>query len=58
MTTSDRITCRPDKRCECPGIKGSRILVYDIPAMLAEGTTKSEILEDFPDIEPVDIHAC
>ena len=35
-----------------------RITVYDILAMLAEGMTETEILEDFPELEPADIRAC
>ena len=41
-----------------PCIRGMRIRVSDILEMLAENVSVSEILEDFPDLEPEDIQAC
>jgi uncharacterized protein (DUF433 family) len=35
-----------------------RIRVSDILEMLAENVSVSDILEDFPDLEPEDIQAC
>lgn len=35
-----------------------RIRVTDILEMLAENVSVTEILEDFPDLEPADIQAC
>ncbi len=35
-----------------------RIRVSDVLEMLAAGTSKEEILTDFPDLEPDDIRAC
>ncbi|MCM2287514.1 MAG: DUF433 domain-containing protein [Sulfuritalea sp.] len=58
MNISDRITLEPGKRGGRPCIRGLRITVYDILAMLAEGMTEAEILEDFPELEPDDIRAC
>ncbi|MCX7161824.1 MAG: DUF433 domain-containing protein [Betaproteobacteria bacterium] len=58
MNISDRITLEPGKRGGRPCIRGLRITVYDILAMLAEGMAESEILEDFPEIEAADIRAC
>jgi len=58
MNRSDRITLEPGKRGGRPCIRGLRITVYDILAMLAEGMAESEILEDFPEIEAADIRAC
>lgn len=58
MNISDRITLEPGKRGGRPCIRGLRITVYDILAMLAEGMTETEILEDFPELEPADIRAC
>ncbi|MEG3896431.1 MULTISPECIES: DUF433 domain-containing protein [unclassified Microcoleus] len=53
-----RITQTP---CQCGGrpcIQGMRIQVNDILEMLAENVSVTEILEDFPDLEPEDIQAC
>src|ERR1044071_9562272 len=53
-----RITIRAD---QCHGrlcIRGMRIRVADILAMLAEDVTADEILRDFPDLEYDDIRAC
>lgn len=41
-----------------PCIRGMRIRVSDILEMLAENVSATEILEDFPDLEPEDIQAC
>jgi uncharacterized protein (DUF433 family) len=35
-----------------------RIRVSNILEMMAENVTTEEILMDFPDLEPDDIHAC
>jgi uncharacterized protein (DUF433 family) len=46
---------------ECGGlpcIRGMRIRVSDILEMLAENVSITQILEDFPDLEPEDIQAC
>jgi uncharacterized protein (DUF433 family) len=53
-----RITQIPGQCGGRPCIRGMRIRVSDILEMLAENVTVSEILEDFPDLEPEDIQAC
>lgn len=58
MKISDRITLEPGKRGGRPCVRGLRISVYDVLAMLAEGIPETEILEDFPELEPADIRAC
>lgn len=58
MNTSNRITLEPGKRGGRPCIRGLRISVYDILAMLADGMVEAEILEDFPELESADIRAC
>jgi uncharacterized protein (DUF433 family) len=58
MNDLSRITMEPGNRGGRPCIRGLRITVYDILAMLAEGLAEAEILEDFPEIEPEDIRAC
>ena len=54
----ERITITPGKRGGQPTIRGLRITVYDVLRMLADGTSESEILADFPELEPADIRAC
>lgn len=53
-----RITQTPGKCGGRPCIRGMRIRVVDILETLADGVPFSEILEDFPDLEPEDIRAC
>ncbi|WP_456405863.1 DUF433 domain-containing protein, partial [Thiolapillus sp.] len=40
-----------------PCIRGLRITVYDILEQLATGNSNTEILEDFPELQPEDIQA-
>ncbi|MBD1824670.1 DUF433 domain-containing protein [Cyanobacteria bacterium FACHB-DQ100] len=54
----DRITQTPGQCGGRPCIRGMRIRVSDILEMLAENVSSTEILEDFPDLEPEDIQAC
>jgi len=58
MKISDRITLEPGKRSGRSCVRSLRISVYDVLAMLAEGMAETEILEDFPELEPADIRAC
>lgn len=58
MSVTERITLEPGKRGGRPCIRGLRITVYDVLAMLAEGMAEAEILEDFPELENADIRAC
>ncbi|MBE9163829.1 DUF433 domain-containing protein [Tychonema sp. LEGE 06208] len=53
-----RITQTPGKCGGRPCIRGMRIRVSDILETLADHVTASEILADFPDLEPEDIQAC
>ena len=57
-TLLDRITQISDQCGGKPCIRGMRIRVSDILEMLAENVSISEILADFPDLEPQDIQAC
>lgn len=54
----DRITQTPGKCGGRPCIRGMRIRVSDILETLAHRVPASEILADFPDLEPEDIQAC
>lgn len=54
----DRITFEAGKRGGQPCIRGMRITVYDVLQMLASGMTHKEIVDDFPDLDELDIKAC
>jgi len=54
----DRITIEPGKCGGRPCIRGMRIRVKDVLEMLASRVPESEILKDFPYLEPQDIDAC
>ena len=58
MDYRNRITIEPGKRGGKPCIRGLRISVYDVLAMLADGMTLSEIIDDFPELQAEDIAAC
>ena len=53
----DRITLEPGKRGGRPCIRGLRISVYDVLAMLLSGMSQQEILEDFPELTKEDVLA-
>ncbi|MEH2423051.1 MAG: DUF433 domain-containing protein [Nostoc sp.] len=57
-TLMSRITQNPGQCGGHPCIRGMRIRVSDILEMLAENVSPSEILKDFPDLEPEDIQVC
>ena len=50
-----RITVNPQQMGGVPCIRGLRIPVATVVAMVADGLTNKEILELFPDLEPEDI---
>jgi uncharacterized protein (DUF433 family) len=54
----DRITIIPDVCGGEPTIRGMRITVSQVLAMLAGGMKPEEILQDFPYLEQADIDAC
>ena len=58
MNTDPRITHNPAQCGGRPCIRGMRVRVSDILAMLADGVTPETILADFPDLEAEDISAC
>ena len=57
MTTSNRITFDPQMCGGRPCIRNMRIRVKDILDLLASGASTTEILEDYPYLEPEDISA-
>ena len=58
MNYSNIITIEPGKRSGKPCIRGMRITVVDVLEYLASGMTEADILRDFPELTPDDIHAC
>lgn len=58
MDYSKIITIDSGKRSGKPCIRGMRITVADILEYLASGMTEADILRDFPELTPDDIHAC
>jgi len=57
MSYLNRISIDPNKRSGKPCIRNLRITVSDVLSYLASGMSTSEILADFPELEPEDIHA-
>jgi len=57
MKIEDRITIDPTKRSGKACIRNLRITVADVLSYLASGMSESQILADFPELEPDDIRA-
>jgi uncharacterized protein (DUF433 family) len=57
MTFPARITVRADQMGGVPCIRGLRIPIATVLAMLADGMTEAEILRDLPDLELEDVRA-
>lgn len=53
----DRITVDPDVLVGKPVIKGTRIPVYLIVELVANGMTTKEILKEYPRLKEADIKA-
>ena len=51
----DRITIEPDKMTDQPCIRGLRIPVATVVAMVADGMLTAEILADLPEMEAEDV---
>ncbi|MEA3357810.1 MAG: DUF433 domain-containing protein [Thermodesulfobacteriota bacterium] len=58
MTQLERIAIDPKIMHGKPCVKGTRIPVYIVLNLLAGGMSEKEILENYPDLEMDDIHAC
>lgn len=58
MRYQDYIEIVPGKRSGKPCIKGTRITVYDVLGWFAQGMTREEIQDDFPELSLEQIHAC
>jgi len=57
VTLADRITIDPTQMHGRPCIRGLRISVSDVLAMLAAGMSRDDILTDYPYLESADIDA-
>jgi uncharacterized protein (DUF433 family) len=51
----ERITVNPQQMGGAPCIRGLRIPVATVVAMVADGMTTEEILKAYPDLEPADV---
>ena len=58
MVLKDYIEINSEKRFGKPILKGTRISVSDVLNWLANGMSKKEIIEDFPEITENSIKAC
>jgi uncharacterized protein (DUF433 family) len=54
----NRITSDLEQCGGRPCIRGMRIRVVDVLALLGNGLTPQQVLEDLPDLETADIQAC
>ncbi len=58
MSLLDRISIDPAIVHGRPTIRGTRMRVSDVLALLAAGANEAEILEDYPYLTADDIRAC
>lgn len=58
MSYLSLITIDPARRSGKPCVRDTRITVYDVLDYLASGMTQAEIIKEFPELTPDDIHAC
>lgn len=58
MNYVDYISINPNIRFGKPCIKNTRITVYDVLSWFAEGMTIPQIIEDFPELNELQIKAC
>jgi uncharacterized protein (DUF433 family) len=52
----NRITINPHQMGGVPCIRGLRIPVATVVGMVADGMSEGEILKNYPDLKPEDIH--
>ena len=55
---AERITVDPEQCGGRPCVRGMRIRVIDVLDLLANGLTAEQVIEELPDLELEDIHAC
>ncbi len=54
----ERITIDPEVAHGRPVIRGTRMRVADVLALLASGADEAEVLEDYPYLTAEDLRAC
>ncbi len=54
----ERITIDPEVAHGRPVIRGTRMRVADVLALLAAGADEAEVLEDYPYLTAEDLRAC
>ena len=58
MSYTNFIEIIPEKRFGKPCVNGTRISVYDVLNWMANGMSKTEIIQDFPELSEEKINAC
>lgn len=58
MNYTEYIEINPEKRFGKPCVIGTRISVYDVLSWMAEGMSINDIIEDFPELNEMQIKAC
>lgn len=58
MKLNEYIEINSEKRFGTPVLKGTRIAVSDVLNWLANGMSKEEIINDFPELNERHINAC
>ena len=58
MSLLDRIVIDPEVAHGRPTVRGTRMRVSDVLALLASGADNAEVLEDYPYLVAEDISAC
>lgn len=58
MSLADRISIDPAVVHGRPVIRGTRMRVTDVLALMAAGADEAEILEDYPYLTVEDVRAC
>jgi uncharacterized protein (DUF433 family) len=58
MIVSERITVDPQQCGGRPCVRGMRIRVSDVLDLLANGLTAEQVIDELPDLEIEDVHAC
>lgn len=58
MSLLERITVDPEVVHGRPRVRGTRVRVSDVLALLASGVSEADILQDYPYLTADDIRAC
>lgn len=58
MNYTEYIEINPEKRFGKPCVIGTRISVYDVLSWMAEGMSITDIIDDFPELNEMQIKAC